>query len=137
MSDITITAANVTPGAGASIVDGTFGATIAQGKAVYLDPDTNKLGLYDANGASATIRTLYGVALNAGSDGQPAKVQRGGEINLGATLVVGKVYVGSGTAGGIAPVDDLVTGWYTSILGIAVSASRLAMQIQNGGVAVP
>jgi hypothetical protein len=138
MSDLAITAASVAAGAGASVVDGTANAAIVHGKSVYLDPDTGKFGLYDANGATAAIRTLFGVALSASAgDGQPIRVQKGGEINLGATLAVGTVYVGSATPGGIAPIDDLVAGWYTSTLGIAVSTSRLAMQIQNGGVAVP
>ena len=42
MADLTITAANVVPGAGARITNGTAGATVTAGQVVYLDPADNR-----------------------------------------------------------------------------------------------
>jgi hypothetical protein len=53
---------------------------------------------------------------------------------VGATLVVGQVYVLSANAGNIAPVSDLATGWYTTILGIAISTTQLQMGPVNSGI---
>jgi hypothetical protein len=64
-------------------------------------------------------------------------VQTAGNINLGATLTVGQIYVLSATAGGIAPVADLATGHYPSILGVATTASNLLMGILVSNVAKP
>jgi hypothetical protein len=109
---------------------------------VYKDAsDSNKFKLADANSATEAVRTAYGIALNGASSGQPLTVQDAGEITIGATVAVGTVYVLSATPGGIAPaapgVTDLVTGMYTSIIGIGKTATVLKLKIFNGGVAVP
>jgi len=136
MADLSGTAANGQPGTGAVIKSGTFGATITAGQSVYLDPNDNKFKAFDAN-LSATAGTLYGVALNGGANGQPANVIVGGNYNPGATVAVGTIYVGSATAGGICPAADLATGHYTNVLGVATTASNIAVNIQASGVAVP
>lgn len=136
MADLTVTAASVIAGSNAKTVAGTFGATITAGKAVYQDTSDNKWKLADAN-LSAAAAVLGGIALNGGSDGQPALIQTGGNINPGATVVVGTIYVLSATAGGICPAADLVSGMYTNIVGIGTTSSNIAMQVQNGLVAVP
>jgi hypothetical protein len=136
-ADLTITAASVVPGVNA-VIDKTrnAGATITAGQAVYLD--TNNLWqLANAAGAAA-LRQAQGIALNSASSSQPLAVQTAGQITIGATVVVGKVYVLSGAnAGGVAPSTDLVTGWYTNTLGIGISTTVIALQFQYGGVAVP
>jgi hypothetical protein len=48
-------------------------------------------------------------------------------INLGATLVVGEVYVVSATLGAIAPIGDLVSTNFVTPLGTAISTSVLVI----------
>ena len=137
MADITVTAANVAPGTGA-VIDRryNFGATVTAGQVVYLDTATNTWKLAD-NDSSATTAVLGGVALHGGASGQPAAVLTGGNYNPGATVVVGTIYVLSSTAGGICPAADLGSGDYVAKLGIATTASNIAVAIQVSGVAVP
>lgn len=126
MADIAVTGANVVPSTGAQLGQGTAGATITQGQWVYLDSGTNTLKLADAN-ASAATAAVVGVALESVSSGQPLKYQYGGDITIGGTVAAGAVYVQSGTAGAMAPVADLVTGWYTTVLGIGLSTTKITI----------
>lgn len=133
MADLTITAASVLPGAGALVEDGLAGATITAGQAVYRDTDgTYKLA--DADGASATIRTARGIALNGASSGQPLRIQKQGNITIGATLTAGTTYYLSNTAGGICPLADVGSGEYYHIIGIATSTTNLLMALAYSGV---
>ncbi len=138
MADLSITAANVVRSAtDAQTENGTAGATITAGQTVYKDEaDSNKWKLADAN-ASILTAAVYGIALNGASNGQPLVVQTAGDITIGATLTVGAIYVQSGTAGGIAPTADLVTGWYSFIIGIGKTASVMRLVLRGAGVAVP
>lgn len=138
MADLTITAGNVVAGANAKIEQGFSGGTLAGGKAVYKDTaDASKFKLGDCDDASATVRTLYGVALNGASAGQPVAIQTEGDITIGGTVVVGEIYVLSDTAGGIMPEGDLETGDYVAVLGVGISTTQIRMGILNSGVAVP
>lgn len=138
MADLSVTAANVVEGADARKETGVAGATITAGQVVYKDAsDANKFKLCDVDSATAAARVPYGIALHGASAGQPLTVITAGNINPGATAVVGKVYVASDTAGGIMPVDDLEAGDYTSIIGIGTTASNIKLGILSGGVAVP
>lgn len=137
MADVTVTAASVVPGTtGAEFEDGKAGATLTAGQLVYLDTTTNTYKLADAN-ASAVTPVIRGVTMNGGASGQYIRIQRKGRYTVGGTVVVGTIYVASGTAGGIAPSTDLVSGWYTSVLGVGVTAAIIDIQINNSGVAVP
>lgn len=138
--DITTTAANVVTVADADNVierNQTAGATITAGQSLYLDTSDGKWKLFDANSGTAAVRTLQGIALNGASNGQPLDVQTAGTINLGATLSVGLIYVGSVTPGGIAPSADLATGWYTNVLGVALTAANLKMRMYASGTVLP
>lgn len=136
MADLVITAGNVKSYDNAIKKAVKAGATITAGQPVYKDTTTQKYSPADAD-AAAALRTPEGIALNNASLDQPVFIQTGGDIDLGATLVVGKVYVMSDTAGGIMPVDDLETGDYVTVLGVAVAANKLKMGIIGSGVAVP
>lgn len=59
-----------------------------------------------------------------------------GPITIGATLTAGVAYYCSGTAGGIAPVADVTTGWYVTIVGIATSTTVLDVKFHASGVAL-
>lgn len=133
MAALTITAGSVVPGTGATIENSTAGATITAGQLVYLDTTTSTMKLADANGAAA-LRSVYGIALNGASSGQPVSVLTKGNITIGATVVTGTIYVSGATSpGDINPAADLTTGWYTSVIGVATSTTVIAVQIQNSG----
>lgn len=134
MADITITAANVLPGANARTEHGTFGATITQGQAVYRDSSDGKYKLADTDSATAEVKVPRGIALNAGSNGQPATIQTNGDITIGATLTAGTAYYLSPVAGGIAPLADVAIGDDYTLLGLAKSTTVLALDIQVSGV---
>ena len=135
MSDLSITAASVLPGAGAVILYGTAGAAITAGQTAYLDTSTNTWKLADSNGAAA-LRTPGAVALNNAASGQPIALQKDGEITIGATLTAGVAYYQSDTPGGICPVADIGSGEYSCLVGIAKSTSVLDINIQPSGVAL-
>lgn len=135
MVDVTITAANVAKGAGAAVHYGTAGAAITAGQVVYKDAaDGDKIKLADAN-LSADAARAIGIALHGALTGQPLAYQAAGEITPGGTLIVGSIYVLSGTAGGIAPAADNTTGFYTCVLGVAKTAAILKLGIVTAGVA--
>ena len=137
MVDLVITAGSVVAGSNAKKTPGTAGATVTAGQTVYRAAASGKFLLADSDSATAEVRAPAGIALNGASDGQPLTIQTEGDINLGVTLVVGKTYVLSDTPGGIMPVEDLETGDYTTVLGVASAANNLEMKIVIGGAAVP
>ena len=137
MTDLIITAANVVKGSNATIEQGTAGATITAGQAVYKASATGKYLLADSNSATAEARTPRGIALNGASDGQPLAVLRSGEITIGATLnPEAPAYYLSDTPGGICPIADVGNGEYFCLIGLAKSASVLDVSIKASGVAM-
>lgn len=133
MANITQTAANVGIGLGTvptKLVQ--FGGTVTQGQPVYRG-STGKYLPADANdGVEKSVVT--GIALTPGvldSFGimaLPSTSPGASLVNLGATLAVGQTYAVSATVGAIAPIADLTTGQFITILGVAVSASLLDFQ---------
>jgi hypothetical protein len=137
VADLSITAANVIAGSGATVDrSGVAGATIAAGQAVYQDAATGKFLLADDNSATAAARVPVGIALNGASNGQPLAILRGGDVTIGATLTPGTTYYLSDTPGGIGPSADLASGEYPCVIGIAKSASVLHVSINASGVAL-
>ncbi|WP_421579965.1 hypothetical protein [Shinella sp. M31] len=132
MADLTITAASVVAGTNSTRDHGTAGETITAGKAVFLDATTNKWMLSDNNGTGT--RAVNGIALNGASLNQPLAIHKSGDITIGATITAGTAYYLSATAGGICPVGDLASGMDPILIGIAKSASVLAVDIQDPGV---
>lgn len=134
--DLSITAANVTT-TSTQVRDVTAGATITAGQVVYLDTTANDVAKLADNDASAATPVVAGIALHGAASGQPLRIVTGGTVTIGATVTVGKIYVLSATAGGIAPVDDLAQNKYVSIIGVGTSSSVLTLSIKNSGVQVP
>lgn len=127
MAEISITSANVAPGADADYYRGLAGSTIVAGSPVYLDATTNRLLGADANGSVETAE-VRGIALHSASAEQPLKVQTAGVITIGGTVVLATIYI-LGAAGGIAPAADLVSTWYSTIIGVAISATQIRLGI--------
>jgi hypothetical protein len=133
MADLSITAASVLAGSGAKKVNGTAGATITAGQAVYLDSADNEYKLADNDSATAAVRTVAGIALHASLDGQPLTILSQGPITIGATTAVGEVYCLSSTAGGICPVADIAAGDYNTIIGIGTSTTVIDVKLHAAG----
>lgn len=136
MTALTITAASVLKGANANTEAGLAGATITAGQVVYRDASDGKYKLADADSATAAIRQPRGIALNGASDGQPLTILKSGDVTIGATLTPGEVYYLSATPGSICQVGDLGSGDYACSVGIAKSASVLAVAFNYSGAAL-
>lgn len=134
MADLTITSASVVAGADATRKDGLAGEAITAGKAVYQSSATKKWLLADSDSATAEARRAGGIALNGAALNQPIAVHVAGDITIGAALTPGTAYYLSDTAGGICPLADVGSGEYVCQLGLAKSASVLAVSIQFPGV---
>jgi hypothetical protein len=136
MADLTITASSVVAGSGAKKVTGTAGASITAGQVVYEDTATSTYKLADNDSATAAVRSPAGIALHASSANQPLTILTKGPITIGATTAVGTVYCLSATAGGIAPVADMASGDYVTILGVGTSTTVIDVLIHESGAAV-
>lgn len=133
MADLTVTAANVAAQSGAGTQRKNAGAAITAGMALFLATDGDvEPAQHDVDAATARC---IGVALCDAAVGQPVVYAVSGQVNLGATLVVGETYVVGAAGGGIAPVADVGTGDFSTIVGVAVSSSLLKMGINESGVA--
>ena len=138
MADLSITAANVAAAAGeVSKQEWVAGATITAGQAIYIDSAASNVAKLAQSDGTAAEAEVKGVAMNGASSGQPVIIATSGDIDLGATLTVGEIYVLSQTAGAICPASDLATGDYVSILGVATAADELKIILTNSGVEVP
>lgn len=133
-TDISITAGNVAPDAGYQYLDTTAGATITAGQVCYIDTSNTAQKAITTSAITAAAR---GIALNGASSGQPLRLMTAGTITIGGTSVVGKIYIVSATAGGVAPVTDTATTQFVTVIGIGVSATKIAININASGVAVP
>ena len=129
MADVTVTAANVRAGdttSGANVTTVKAGETITAGMSVYKKASDSEYYKADANlSAEGAGSTDIAVALTNAGDGEPMVIQDKGVYTVGGTVTLGQIYVVSATAGGIAPASDGASGWYTTILGTAASATTI------------
>lgn len=133
MADLVITPANVGINvANPDVQVVQIGESVSQGQGVYLKLSDQKYWLADATGSDTS--NVYGVALTGGGADDFVIVMRGGQMNIGATLTVGETYVVSATSGGVAPIGDLVSTNYVSILGVATAADNLELSINVSGI---
>lgn len=133
MADLTITAASVASlGSASQRTTGVCGSSsITQGMPLYIASGT----LLPAANTSVAAAAAVGIALNAASPGQYVTYQTEGDINLGATLVVGMAYHVS-AAGLISPVTDATTADFNTYLGTARTAAILELQPHAAPVAL-
>ncbi len=102
------------------------GGTINAGMPVYQDANNAWQKALASGNSTQSGNTATAIALDSSQTGQPIVLFRQGYINLGATLTVGQTYVVSNNAGGIAPISDLATNSYVTILGVAINTSYLS-----------
>lgn len=129
MADLVQTAANVVQGSPAFSDDGIAGEAILAGNSLYLKASDSRWykSQNDGTAEEAGANGLK-IALNSSPGaGQPVKLLRNGQINLGATLVLGETYIVSAVFGAIAPIGDLVSTRYVSILGVATTTAFLTV----------
>ena len=69
-----------------------------------------------------------GVAGDGGTIAVPSQTPGASLVNLGATLAVGMPYAVSATVGAIAPIGDITSTQFVSIIGIATTAALLDFQ---------
>lgn len=132
MVDVTITAANVLPTTTTIKRQVTAGATLTAGTPVYEDStDAYQVKAADCTTSAATAK-VAGILLGGGADGQPVLIATGGEIDPGFTATEGVVYVLS-EAGGIAPVADLATNDYVTVIGVGKSTGNVDLILFSSG----
>lgn len=140
MADLSQTAASVKVGASTTRTQRVqYGETITQGQPLYLHTD-GKYYKTDANVSAAAalakgIALTPGVADDYGYMALPGTTSGESLVNLGATLTVGVVYAVSATAGAIAPVTDISSTQFVTVLGVAMTAALLDFQVASSSAA--
>jgi hypothetical protein len=136
MADITITSSSVLKTSTTVVNHGTAGAAITAGEPVYIDASDSKK-IKPAIATAEASAAAVGVALNDAADDQPVSYAIAGNVTYNAGMTVGAVYCVSGNAAGaIAPVADLGSGDYVTVLGIASTTSNLILTPSVSGVAI-
>lgn len=129
MTALSITAANVLAGADSTRDIGRAGVSVTAGQVVYKAAD-GTYRLADTNDASAIVRKPKGIALHAAAANQPLAVHLAGTITIGATVTPGVAYYLGGAPGAIVPVGDLTTGDHPALIGMAINATDIYVDIQ-------
>ena len=129
MPDLVLVPTAVVPGDNAQYSNGIAGVTIAAGDVCYLDGATQKYFLADSSDAAKS--RVRGIAGHSASVGQPVRMQTGGVLNLGsALLTVAEMYVLSPTnPGKIAPISDMASGDFLTIVGLGQTTSLLQLRL--------
>ena len=141
MAAITVTAANVSLVSGEPLGNQIAAAAITPGQSVYkLDNGTWGLAQGDGTAVEAGSNDL-GIALGgASAAGQRFSVATGAGncfIDFGAVLTAGTFYTVGDTAGAIVPSADNGTGDKATLIGQAISTSRLwLMRHYNAGAVI-
>lgn len=136
MANLTQTPANVglTSQAGSSVSTVKAGETITQGQPIYLLNGK----YYRCDASTKAAAEAKGIAMTAANaDEYVVVAYNGSTVDLGATMTVGETYCVSATDGAIAPISDLTTGDFPTILGTATAADTLPLNIIPGTVAKP
>jgi hypothetical protein len=131
MADLSQTAASVKRGSTTTPTQNVqYGETITQGQPLYRATD-GKWYRCDANDGVAKavvggIALTPGVADEGGTIALPSSTPGASLVNLGATLAVGTPYGVSATVGAIAPIADITSTQFVSIIGIATTTAVLS-----------
>lgn len=138
MADLSITAANVLPvdGVGKNTATGTSAGIITAGEPIYLaSANSNKVTKCEADDTAAAAACV-GIAINDAAASQSVTYLKSGNLDINAVATKGTVYVVSAAAGKIAPVADLVSTNFVTILGVASSTTRINIKLNATGVSV-
>lgn len=143
MSALTITASQVLPASGPTVV-GVIGATLTAGSAVYFDTTTGKWRAGQCDGSAAEAgKDGYGMLLaSAAADGQKCAIALPGAVvtlGAGAAPAAGTVYAFAAAAGSLAPMADMATTNRVTpfCLGVGSNKVRLLSGAYDAGAVVP
>jgi hypothetical protein len=116
---------------------GKSGEALAQADPAYFDTSGKlKKCQSDGTAAEANCRAMILTPTTA-ADQDVVYMLAGGDIDVGATLAVGETYIVSRTAGAIAPIGDLLSSDYSTVLGTATATNKLAFRPIVSGVEKP
>lgn len=132
MADVTPVAANVKTSSNTVSQNVQFGEAVDQGEVVYLKSDGKH---WLADNSTTILAAASGIALTPNVADGYGQIATAGDIELGATLAVGEVYVVSSTSGAIHPDTDLATTEILTILGYGKTAALLTLDINQTGIA--
>ena len=137
MADLTIVPGDVQNTDTATLIEGDAAVVVAAGQAVYRNA-SSKFALADADGATPLFRVV-GIAVNSAKADQPLQVCTGDSAFVcgAADVEIGQVYVLSATAGGIAPVTDLVNPMNCQVIGVGISATEIYLKLIVSNAIVP
>lgn len=130
MAAESITAANVTASTKNGQISGKLAVTVTGGQVVIQKSADSLWYLGDANGGTSEYggSTAIGVAMGGGTAGVYISILTAGSYTTGSsTLVAGKFYYVSETAGGIEGIVPATTGSYSTLLGMATSTTALTL----------
>ena len=85
---------------------------------------------------TAAAAACVGSAINDAAASQSVTYLKSGNLDINAVATKGTVYVVSAAAGKIAPVADLVSTNFVTILGVASSTTRINIKLNATGVVV-
>ena len=117
MAELTTTAASISLRSGNNPKLIKYGETIVPPQPVYLKAADSKYYAGDANVSTAEAAVTQ-IAMTPGVADEYGVGVTIGDIDIGATTVVGETYI-LGAAKGWAPAGDYVATWYKTILGTA------------------
>jgi len=133
MADLSQTPANVARGSLTTPTQNVeYGEAVVQGQPLYRSTDS-KWYRCDANDGVAKavvggIALTPGAANSGGTIALPSSTPGASLVNLGATLAVGTAYCVSATVGAIAPIGDITSTQFVSIIGIATTTALIDFQ---------
>ncbi len=133
MADLVVVAANVKPAASAVTKRGIAGEGISAGQGVFKAAD-GQIELAEKD-LTVTDAAAIGVSLNDAALDQPVEYAITGDVDMGAILAIGQVYIVGAAAGGIAPEADAAAGHFVTVLGVATTVNNLKLGILQSGVA--
>ena len=111
-----------------------FGEAVNQGMPVYRKAADGKYWkAQNDNGAAEAAAT--GIVLTKGAANGYGYIATEGNVDIGATLVVGETYCVSNAFGSICPIADVGSTEFPTILGVASTASNLKLKPSSAGVA--
>jgi hypothetical protein len=132
MANLSQTAGNVKLKSNGPYGSAVAGESLTQGQPIYL---SSSQAFRCDNNDGANKAACVGIVLTPATVGQTfLYALPGSSVDLGATLTIAETYIVSATVGAIAPIADLASTNYLTILGVARDASTLFFSPVVSGV---
>ena len=133
MADLSITAANFRLTASTVTQKVVAGETVTPGQTAYkLAADGE---YYKALSDTAAHADAKGIFAGYADNGDTVLIATGGDVDLGATLVLGEAYFVSDNAGAVMNAAGLTTGKFSTYIGGATTTGNFKISINALGVA--